>query len=194
MLRYLQTVAPASEPVDLDEAKDHLRVTSSAEDGYIATLIQKARRYVEQRLSRQLLTATWKAYADEFPDEILLEKLPVAAVSSITYVDTAGATQTLAANQYQVDAASKDRPARVKPAYGCVWPSTRSDTVSAVTVTFTAGYGAASAVPDTIKHAMLLLLSHWYQSREPVSVGVSVAPLPLSVDALLAVEDPGVYV
>jgi len=43
---------PAVEPVTLDEAKAHLRVTIADDDGYIALLIPAARERVELFLRR----------------------------------------------------------------------------------------------------------------------------------------------
>ena len=58
----------------------------------------------------------------------------------------------------------------------------------AVKVTFTAGFGDASTIPDDLKAAVKLLIGHWYEHREAV-VGVeardSSTPLPLGVDLIL---------
>jgi uncharacterized phiE125 gp8 family phage protein len=89
------------------------------------------------------------------------------SVTSIIYVATDGTSTTLATTEYQVDATTE--PGRVAPAYGKIWPVTRAQ-MSAVTVVFVAGYGAASAVPDLIKTAMRLLVGCWYEQREPSKV------------------------
>lgn len=39
--------------------------------------------------------------------------------------------------------------------------------------------------PKTLKHAMLILIGHFYQHREPIMVGVSVAKIPYSFKYLL---------
>jgi hypothetical protein len=46
------------------------------------------------------------------------------------------------------------------------WPTTR-DQINAVIVTFVAGYGAASAVPQYAKTAVKHLIGLWYLHREP---------------------------
>ncbi|MBK0032745.1 phage gp6-like head-tail connector protein [Erwinia sp. S43] len=38
---------------------------------------------------------------------------------------------------------------------------------------------------DDIRVAMLLLIGHWYENREGVTVGVTATTVPLAVDALL---------
>ncbi len=41
------------------------------------------------------------------------------------------------------------------------------------------------AVPQKVRQAILLLVAHWYETREPVAVGKLVAQVPMTVDALL---------
>ncbi len=169
--------APVTEPLTLSEAKLHLRVDHSDEDALITSLIVAARRMAEHELHRGLITQTIDVYLDAFGDEIRLP--PVSAVTSITYVDLNGATQTLAADQYQTDLYGE--PARILPAYAVIWPATR-DQANAVKIRCTAGFGAAAAVPDGIKQWMLLQIGHWYAHRE--AVDSKLEPLPFA-DTLL---------
>ncbi len=193
-MAYKQTVAPTIEPVSLDDAREHCRVTGTAEDGYISGLIVKARRYLERVLDRQLITATWQLDLEDFPEEIELRKLPVQSVDQIQYADPdTGTLTTLAASQYQVAVLTPDEPARICPAYGLCWPSVRGDTYSAVRVIFKAGYGATQAsVPTDYQHAILLLVGHWFLNREAIS-DETLTPVPEAFQALLAECDWGNY-
>lgn len=61
---------------------------------------------------------------------------------------------------------------------------------AAIAVTFSVGYPQTgdppqSSVPAAIKAAILLLVGHWYESREAVAGG-SVAEMPFAVSSLLA--------
>src|ERR1700709_132916 len=48
------------------------------------------------------------------------------------------------------------------------------------------GYGANAAdVPDPLRHAVRMLVAHWYENRGLVAAG-TVAVLPAGVDALIA--------
>ena len=162
-----------TEPVTLAEAKVHLRepLEDADNDTYIAALITSARLDAEHRLQRTLITTTWRLTLDAFPavcagardDAIRLAMGRVIAVQSITYVDAAGATQTLAADQYRVDLSGD--VARITPAYGLSWPTTRAVT-GAVQVNYTAGYGAsAAAVPAPIKSWIKLAMGDLYDQR-----------------------------
>ena len=192
-MRYELSTAATGTPIKREDVVNFIRIVNEDDYALVTALIDRATRYVERRIQRQLLTATWKLYLDAFPAEILLEKLPVASVTSITYTDLDGDTETLAATEYQTDYAAPDRPGRIKPAYGKTWPNTRSSTYKAVTVTFTAGYGTEADVPETIKQALLLLVQHWYDNRAMIETGTIVTSVPTSVDSLLAIEDWGSY-
>lgn len=159
--------------------------SNTTSDPLMGAFIAATRAQAEQELGRYLVTQTLDAYVDEFPAEFMLP--PLQSVTAITYIDTDGATQTLAADQYLVDAVSK--PSRIEPAYGVYWPSTRQQK-NAVKVRFVAGYGAASAVPQCIKNWMLLRASTLWENRSQLVVG-SYGPVqlpPSFVDSLLDPE------
>ena len=48
-----------------------------------------------------------------------------------------------------------------------------------------AGFGdTPSSVPAPIRHALLLLVSHWYEHRGPIEIGTAEARIPAAVSAL----------
>lgn len=154
------------EPITLAEAKAHLRVTVSSEDALITALITAARTTCEERLRRTLIDTDWQLTLDAFPCALPLRMPRVIAVESVEYVDSAGAPQTLAGSEYQVDGESE--PGWIVPAYGKAWPATREQ-ANAVTVTYSCGYGvAASDVPGPIKQWILLQIGALYANREAV--------------------------
>jgi uncharacterized phiE125 gp8 family phage protein len=134
---------------------------NTTSDPELVALIKSARQQAETELHRYLITQTLDAYFDTWPacdgkHKIVLP--PLQSVTSITYLDANGDTQTLAADQYVVDA--KSQPARITPAYGVSWPSLREQT-NAVTVRFVAGYGAAaSSVPQCVRNWMLCKIAN----------------------------------
>lgn len=152
-----RTAAPAENPVSVAHAKEHLRIESSqtADDQLILRYIAAATAWVEKETNRALVTQTWAMRLDDFPRcdgargrYIELPKPPGVSVTSITYVDTAGTTQTLATDRYAV-VADEWQPF-VCEAYGTTWPTVRSQP-GAVTVTYVAGY---DEVPDALKAAI----------------------------------------
>lgn len=181
----VEVTPPGIEPIGLQEAKDHLRMTRTDQDAIVDALIGVARRRAESETGRALITQTWDLLLDSFPVEIWLPKAPLQTVDQVSYIDTAGDSQTLDAADYQLDGASV--PARLKPVYGATWPTTRAGDYAAVTVRFTAGYGAGVAdVPGPIKQAMLLMIAELYQRSEHSIVGAAVNPVPLNAQWALA--------
>lgn len=183
LVNLTQTVAPTTEPVSVDEVKDHLRVRFDTDDTLLGLYIGAARQWAEAYTQRQLITATWRLELESFPSEILVPHPPLASVTSITYTDAAGASQTLGASIYQTDIVST--PGRIKPSYGNSWPATRSGVYGAVKLTYVAGYGAASSVPDDIKLALKQLVGHWYALREPVVIGTISTDIPFMFESAL---------
>jgi len=176
------SAGPATEPITTAEAKLHLRVDHSIDDALIDSMTAAAREWAEAATGRKCVTQTWLLKLDAFPSEIRPPFPPLSSVTSIGYIDTAGVTQTLSASSYSVDTDSE--PGRIVPAYGESWPSTRGMS-NAVTVTYVCGYGAASAVPDSIKAAIKLLLGNIYEHREDV-VPVQMSNLPDGARHLLS--------
>lgn len=179
--------APTAEPVSVAEAMVHLRLDMPAagphpEQALIETLIGAARDLVERSTGRALVTQTLEARWDAWEAELLIPRAPIQSVTSITYVDDAGTTQTLAEAGYRIDTAGL--VPRVTPAYGLAWPSARAVT-GAIAVRFVAGYGAAAAVPAALRAAILLLVSHLYENRN-AATDRAMTELPLGVGALIA--------
>lgn len=183
----VESTAPTSEPVTAAEQRTHMRedLNDSDNNTYIEGLITMARRYVEARANRSFVATTWALYLDEFPDVIRLPRSPVSSVTSITYVDTAGDTQTLSSTLYRTDLFSQ--PARITPVYGSVWPVPREVT-NAVIVTFVSAY---TTIPAEAKHAIKLLAAHWYAQREQVVTGTIVAQIPMQAEALIGILSDG---
>ena len=192
--------APPAEPVTTAEAKSHLRVDDSDSDTLIGTLVTAARQHIDARdgiLGRALVEQTWDMKLDEFPapgSGIMVPMPPLISVSSITYTDTNGDSQTLAASEYQVVGAGGYGRGEIVEAHSKSWPSTR-DVPEAVTVRFTCGYESSAspkdydaAVPQVIKQAMLLMVADMYENRETGVIGVSTSKIETSatVDRLLA--------
>lgn len=185
---------PTTDPVTLNEAKAHCRVAIPDDDGMLVTYLMAARQHIEKETRLALMTQTWDVTFDyEWPMQkidgcqkhrIVLPRPPVQSVTSITYVDSAGSTQTLAASQYKVAKADTGETL-IEPAYAAIWPVVRRE-IAAITVRFVAGYGSNQGdVPEPLRQAVLLLVAHWYENREAVNVGNISSELPFTVAALV---------
>ena len=150
-----RTSNPSIEPVSLAELKSSLRIDHSNDDTELLSLIEVGRRAVERDTGRSLITQTWERKRDFWPGfAIELLHPPVQSVTSITYVDTGGTTQTWRSSNYVVDTASQ--PGLVRLAYSKTWPSIRGDK-RGIICTYVAGYGdAATNIPYDLRQAVML--------------------------------------
>lgn len=158
----IEVSTPASQlPVSIEEAKAYCDYDDNDRNGQFLAWIKAATRQIEHDCEVALCTQTCKLYLPWFPPAIELAKPPVASVSSITYVDENGTTQTLSTSRYQTNL--KRTPPRIVEAYNQEWPTTRTDTENCVTVTFVAGYGDADDVPELFKEAVRLKVRRMFE-------------------------------
>lgn len=167
----------------------HMRQGIDDEDALIASYLIAARTYVEEQYDRALVTQTWDHSLDTFPwsnQSIELPIWPLASVTSITYTDSNNNPTVWPATNYFVDAVKK--PGRLVLAVGQAWPSVTLRSANAVVIRYVAGYGASVLVPWSTKVAIMLLVEHWYENREPIMAqrGVVPAEIEFTVRALLA--------
>ena len=180
----LQLITAADDyPVSLTAAKLHLRIDGTGEDANVSSLIARGTGYAQKQTGRALVSQQWRLVLDCFPSgAIKLPLPPLVSVESITYLDEAGALQTLDPADYLVNPFGI--VGEVTPAYGKSWPATRSQAM-AVKVAFTCGYGDADSVPEEIKGAILLMVGHLDQNREATG-DKALESVPMGVDALLS--------
>lgn len=140
---------PAVLAISLADMKVDLRETGTDKDAQITRLIRGATERAEHQTGRALLEQEWELIIDAFPaGEIELANPPVMSITSVKYMDVAGAEQTLLSTQYTLDADLL--PGYLFPAYGTSWPATM-DVANAVRVRFKCGYCVtAAAVPAGI--------------------------------------------
>jgi uncharacterized phiE125 gp8 family phage protein len=153
--------APAAEPVSLDEAKAQCRVGDTASDALLTRLITVARHYCEEETRRALITQTRRLTLDDFPVTPIRLTPRLLTVVSVVHEDADFDDVALDGDDYALSA--DEEPGRLTPRLE--WPTT-SGRPGNVRVTFTCGYGAAASnVPEPIRHAILLCVTHWYDHR-----------------------------
>lgn len=158
---YRLITPPATNPVSLAEACVFLRREVGEDDARINALIAAATSFLDGAngmLGRCLVSQTWELVLDEFSSAIRLPLGPVSSVTSVKYLDTAGAEQTVSTDDYSTDLVSD--PQWIVLNADSSWP-TVMDAVNAVTIRFVAGY---STVPEVIKQAILFLVSAMYSN------------------------------
>lgn len=176
-------------PLSVAELKAHLRVDNADEDELIASLGVAARDYCEQQTSHILCARNFYLEADEFPSERNDIVLPIGPVSAIVQVGWrvlgSGDPVQVGTSGTHYRAATNLNPARLRlPLTMTAWPSTELAT-DAVQIVVTAGYASPAAVPDMAKHAIRLIVGHWFENREAVVNGTISTDVRFTIDALL---------
>lgn len=154
---------PTSEPISVEDAKVHLRVTGYDEDALIDRCIAGARSRAEDYLRRAMSTQTWRYVQDEWSDLIRLPMAPLQSVTSVKYYDASGDQQTLATSVYLVDVFSE--PGTIQLAPNQSWPALQPGRRSAVEVTYVVGYASVAAIPRAVLDGIYLLLTQGYERR-----------------------------
>ena len=184
--------APAAEPITTAEAKAQMRIEHSDDDTLIERLVDTAINFVDVTgsLGKAMITQTWGEWFTPNPGVISLSLGPVQSVSAIKYYDTDNNIQTATLSDFYVLGPSSRTT--IKPKAGKSWPTTftRDD---AIKVEYVIGYGdAASDVPDSVRHALMMLVAHFYENRE-LSVDRAMAEIPFGFEALIDRERASWY-
>jgi uncharacterized phiE125 gp8 family phage protein len=174
---------PSAEPWTLAEAKDFLRVEHDDDDAIVAALIAAARGRVEALTRRALLVQRWRFVLDVWPKNGRLDPRmgPLRSVIAARVFDAAGNAHSIDVETFVVDAAAD---VIASPCWALPQPGRFT---AGIELDVELGYGdSASDVPDALRHAIRMLLTHWYENRGLVAIGATVAALPAGLDALVA--------
>ena len=182
-------MAPVLWPVNLADVKVHCRVDLSDDDALLETLLDAATEMAEQATGRALMPQTWELTLDAFPptrsgtsEALVLTRVPVQSIVSLSYTDEAGISQVVLPTSYLLNNCDDFGFATVVPIFGSLWPSAARD----LQLRFVAGYPNSSAVPASIQQWIKLQVGAMYDNREAETSQRGV-PIKLGfVDALLS--------
>lgn len=186
---------PAVEPVALADAREWLRLDSSAEDDLVTALIVSARLIVEAATRRQLITQGWRLVFDRWPGlgshhdgvrvrpEIMF--FPMAPFQSLTAMrvyDVNRVAQVLAPSIYTVASA----PEQARLVFTSA-PPKPGVPIAGIEIDIVCGYGdQPSSVPEPLRLAIKMLVARWFDNRGDIETDGSVDRLPGPIDALIA--------
>ena len=195
------TTAPTGETLTESEIRNYLRVDDSAELATLQMLRKAARRFFENYTGRSVLTQVLtlsidgtnsvndpvyegiynRPDIDFYKNYIVLPSPPVQSVAHIKTYDDDDTATTFASSKYYLD--SIRNPARVILRTGETWP-TALRVANSIEIKYTAGYGAASAVPEDIKVGMLMHIAYMYDQRGDMKNYQETLSLPPMIDQL----------
>jgi uncharacterized phiE125 gp8 family phage protein len=172
MLNYKVTTDAASEPLTKTEVRMQLKNEGiTADDDLLDIYIKAARQLVEQKTNTALLEKTITQTFNCFPVASAGNKYaafelavsPLSSVTSISYKDTDGDSNTIDSSNYDADTFSTPGKVAPKPTY--TWPTDVYDGVNAITVVYVAGHASTTLLPAPLREAMLLTIADWYRNR-----------------------------
>lgn len=189
---------PAKLPVSLAEVREQLRIDHVEDDATLAGLIEAATDLVEVHLNQALITRTYKAYLDQWPevqyvrrvwsnypwpivrDSLELPRAPLQSVTSIKTYDDSDTPTTFSAASYYVDTSSV--VGRIALRTGAAWPQP-TRTANGIEITWTAGYGDNPGdIPPRYRLAIIVTVGWLSEQRGDEG---SPKVLPTSAEALL---------
>lgn len=185
---YRITTPPASSPVTLSIFKQHINITHSLTDALLQMYLDAATQFAEKYTARYLITRTFSTFRDFFPAPYQNEgyypygrvptgsttlipstignvgfeirRSPLQAVSSITYVDNQGMTQTVDPTTYY--ATRETDYSEVLLVQDQTWPEDSNNRLQNIEISFTCGMGDTEADIDAcwkvaiMEHAAML--------------------------------------
>lgn len=185
------------------ELKHQINLPSTAtdDDTWIASAVSAARSLLERSVPGGLAIRlqTKQLVLNKFPSsedgEIELPFSPLVSSSSeitITYYDGNNSSTTLATSDYRLINPGNGYRAKLYPAIDKTWPVSKSRQ-DAVAIEFDCGSTSSANVEPTIKHAMNMLVTHWYENRSAMVVGTITKEIELGLETLLMANGYGFY-
>lgn len=173
-----EVTAAAVDPVDLCDVKDEAQIDTDDDDSQFLRLIRAVTINLQETWDRQFIQATYDMELRRFPGStgaISIPRPPLSSVTSITYTDTAGNSQTLSSSLYTVETGSDKTRGYITPAYAQYWPATYGDDRD-VTVRFVCGYGTAPEdVPADIRQTIASYVRAAFDDCDVNMVGKALA-------------------
>lgn len=156
-----RVIGPSEYPVTLEDAKRQCRVICDDEDAMFARLIATANEVVGEDAGLVLAPETWELRVTDPVGAVALPLVPVTALVTINGADASGYMLSIDGDCATV---SGD------------WPE------GEVAIRFKAG----GDVPQALRHAMLMLISYWFDEERGVVGEDQASKTAYAVEGLVA--------
>jgi uncharacterized phiE125 gp8 family phage protein len=172
---YTITSAAAEDPVTLAEAKAWCKKTTDEEDDIFTALISAATAKAELITNRVFVERTYTGYFSGI--ECYCRSVGSYTISTYyialrrgPVIDTANVTSvTVTVDDSDETVSTDDYNVQLDDGFSRIVFEEINESPDSIPypyqVAFTAGYGAASAVPEPIKTAIKEIVHYWYQNR-----------------------------
>jgi uncharacterized phiE125 gp8 family phage protein len=145
-----RVTAPPTIPVSVAEAKARLKIDDSDHDEDLERMIREVVDHLDGEsgiLNRCLVAQTWDYVLPGFCERIVLPLAPFRSITSITYLDPDGVSQTLDSGNYRVIERGDDAFSELRAPRDGDWPDTVGDEPEAVTIRAVFGYAPSNDSP-----------------------------------------------
>lgn len=178
--------------VSVEDVKAHVIIDSDDDDALVEGYIRAATRLAENQTGRILLPTEFEYRLDRWCRTLRIPAAPVRAINEVAYLDEANVEQALEPVAWYETTTAEGAEIRFSDAFSSPALSIRPQSVR---VRFSAGFDDPGVTgsgddPEFKQDPMdrlivMILVAHWYQTREPVSIGDTVAEIPFSAQSLI---------
>ena len=181
-MKYLEVVSHHNtQIVSTADLKEHLRITFSADDTYIANLEKAAVQRIEEFCNIFLLETSLIQYGFDINDVSILYKSPIAGINiPVLYVYQNGAWVA----QTGVEFITKAKPPRMYINNTTIG-TPDSDIKQKYKVEYRVGYDSVADIPDPIIQCIKIVVADMYENRQSVIVGRTVSEIPRTAQYLM---------
>ncbi len=179
--RVTVQTAPSGSVVSVAHLRAHVAQSVTDDDAMLESLGLAAQEWVEAYLGRAVLTQTREASYDGAPGCVVLLPEPITGITSVKAFDEDDSETMITTSTYRLD--TSPLLPRLVLRDGQLWPTSLREDASLV-IRYGCGWSAGT-VPMAILQALMLLVAHWYEHRQPVSAG-TFTTVPMGVEALLS--------
>ncbi|EJG0782043.1 hypothetical protein C2F72_RS01345 [Vibrio parahaemolyticus] len=158
----------ADQILPMEEIQDHLRLYDPHEEGLLGVYRLAAIDAAEQMTNRAIGIQTIQATFEEYRARTYLPYGAIRSVSNVTAIDRDNNIIQLSESDYRLNPVSSE-----------ISISNKHSGLRDFIVTYEVGY-LVEEVPAALKVGMLKLIATWFENREDVSNGVSVAEIPFN--------------
>lgn len=160
--------------IPLTTIKSALKIDFDDDDRELTRLREAALSLLERKTrlnfepeSQTLRLAAWR--------DTMFPVVPYLSMSTVTYTDSGGASQTMPSTDYWVDLTDAVPVLRFLES-----PAIKEGTM--IVVSYTAGY---ADLPPEVTHAAISLIGHWYNNPEATQP-IALQTVPLGLEYLIS--------
>ncbi len=152
-----ESVEPS--PVDLATMKSYLKITATADDTLIQSMIDAATEWGEKYTGRDFRAITWDLLLDCFTDRIGLRRDPVDSITTVKHL-VSGSLVTVSNTVYYLKKLVQSSEILLNEDQE--WPTDTDDREQAIEIRFvTKGYRCQDSIIDAIERHV----AFWYRNR-----------------------------